>query len=128
MCLDLTLLVMKIFILLNVQKIQGKYAKFCSIWSKQWWKSKLFASEVLCHNPLLPGLPDHALPVLNHNQTDHNTKPMENWRIATVAFSVTTVWCNHFTGELVIELEQACKPSPAILGNGQKPAATAKGG
>ena len=26
----------------------------------------------------LPGLPVHALPVLNHNRTDHNTKPMEH--------------------------------------------------
>ena len=37
----------------------------------------LFSIEVLCHNPPLSGLPDHALPVLNHDQTDHNTKPME---------------------------------------------------
>ena len=46
-----------------------------------------FSIEVLCHNPRLPGLPDHALPVLNHDQTDHNTKPMEHWCIATVAWS-----------------------------------------
>ena len=32
-----------------------------------------FASLVLCPNPPLPGLPDHALPVLNHDRTDHNT-------------------------------------------------------
>ena len=32
----------------------------------------LFASEVLCHDPPLPGLPDHPLPVLNHNWTDHH--------------------------------------------------------
>ena len=25
---------------------------------------------------LLPGLPDHTLPGLNHNRTDHNTNPM----------------------------------------------------
>ena len=45
----------------------------------------LFTSEVSCHNPPLPGLLDHALPVLNHDQTDHNTKPMEHWCIATVS-------------------------------------------
>ena len=28
---------------------------------------KFFSREVLCHNPLLPGLSDHALPVLNHD-------------------------------------------------------------
>ena len=44
-------------------------------------------SPVLCHNPPLPGLPDHALSVLNHEQTDLNTKPMENWCIATVTLS-----------------------------------------
>ena len=44
----------------------------------------VFASKVLRHNPPLPGLPDHALPILNHDRTDHNTKPMEHWCIATV--------------------------------------------
>ena len=33
-----------------------------------------FSIEVLRHNPPLPGLPDHALPVLNHDRTDHNKK------------------------------------------------------
>ena len=46
-----------------------------------------FASEVLCHNPPLPGLPDHALPISNHDRTDHNTKPTELWHIPTVAWS-----------------------------------------
>ena len=41
---------------------------------------------VLCHP--LPGLPDHALPVMNQDRTDHNTKPMEQWCIATVAWSI----------------------------------------
>ena len=45
-----------------------------------------FASVVLCHNPPSPGLPDHTLPVLNHDRTGHNTKPMEHWCIATVAW------------------------------------------
>ena len=44
-----------------------------------------FSIEVLCHNPPLLCLPDHTLPVLNHDQTDHNTKPMEHWCIVTVA-------------------------------------------
>ena len=46
--------------------------------------TKLFSIEVLHHNPPLPGLPDHTLPVLNHDRIDHNTKPMEHWCIATV--------------------------------------------
>ena len=33
-----------------------------------------FADKVIRHNPPLSGLPVHALPVLNHNRTDHNTK------------------------------------------------------
>ena len=38
----------------------------------------LFTVEVLCRYPLLPGLPDHAFPDLNHDRTDHNTEePME---------------------------------------------------
>ena len=45
------------------------------------------ASKVLCHNPPLPGLPDLVLPVLNHDRTDYNTKLMEQWCIATVAWS-----------------------------------------
>ena len=50
---------------------------------------------VLCHNPPLPGSPDHALPVLNHDRTDHthtHTHPPPHththngcWCIATVA-------------------------------------------
>ena len=54
--------------------------------------SELIADKVICHNPLLPGLTVHALPVLNHalpvlnyNRIDHNTKPMEYWYIATAA-------------------------------------------
>ena len=46
--------------------------------------TSVFASVVLCHNPPLSGLLDPALPVLNHNQPDHNTKPMEHWCIVTV--------------------------------------------
>ena len=38
-----------------------------------------FAIEVLCHNP--PGLPDHVLPVLNHDRIDQNAKSMEHWCI-----------------------------------------------
>ena len=41
-----------------------------------------FAREMLCHNPPLPGLPDDILPILNHDRTDHNTKPMEHLCIA----------------------------------------------
>ena len=37
-----------------------------------------FASEVLCNNPPLPGIPDHALPVLNHDRPDRNTKPAKS--------------------------------------------------
>ena len=47
----------------------------------------LFAGEVLRNNPPLPDLPYHALPVLNKDRTDHNTKPMEHSCIATVAWS-----------------------------------------
>ena len=38
-----------------------------------------FADKVICHNPPLPGLLVHALPDLNHDQTDHNPKPMKQW-------------------------------------------------
>ena len=31
----------------------------------------IFTSAVLCHNPPLPGLPDHTLPLLNHDQTQN---------------------------------------------------------
>ena len=48
----------------------------------------LFASKVIRHNPPLPGLLVHALPVLNHDRTDHNTKLMEYRCIATVAWTV----------------------------------------
>ena len=33
----------------------------------------LFARVVSCHNSRLLDLPDHALPALNHDPTDHNT-------------------------------------------------------
>ena len=39
----------------------------------------------MCHNPPLPGLPVHALPLLNHDRTDHNTKLMKHLCIATVS-------------------------------------------
>ena len=51
----------------------------------------LFTDKVIHHNPPLPGLPVHTLPILNHNRTDHNTKPMEHWCIATVAW--TSCYC-----------------------------------
>ena len=57
----------------------------------------LFASAVSCHNPPLSVLLDHALPVLNHNRTDHNTKPMQHWYMHDL---VTTIWCNCYTGKL----------------------------
>ena len=41
----------------------------------------------------LPGLPDHALPVLNHDRTDHNTKPMEHW--CTVYFTQSLLQKKH---------------------------------
>ena len=53
---------------------------------------------MLCHNPPLLGLPDHALPVLNHDRTDHITKSMEHWCMATVAWS-GTVWRIPYAGE-----------------------------
>ena len=39
-------------------------------WRGPW----LIAEKVIRHNPPLTGLSVHALPVLNHNRTDHNTK------------------------------------------------------
>ena len=62
--------------------------------SLQVYKTKvhqIFTDKVIRHNPPLPGLTIHALPVLNHNPTDHNTKPMEYWCIATVAW--TSCYC-----------------------------------
>ena len=52
---------------------------------------------MICHNPPVPGLPVHALPVLNHDWTDHNRKPMEHWCIGTLAWTswycVTSSFC-----------------------------------
>ena len=45
--------------------------------------SFLFTDKVIRHNPPLPV---RALPSLNHDRNDHNTKPMEHWCIATVAW------------------------------------------
>ena len=39
----------------------------------------LFASIECCHRPPKTGRLDDALPVLNHDRTDHNTHPMEHW-------------------------------------------------
>ena len=44
----------------------------------------VFADKVIRHNPPLQGLPVHALPVLNHDRTVHNTKLMEHWCRARV--------------------------------------------
>ena len=42
---------------------------------RNWASSPQFASKVLCNNPTLPGrLLDDALPVLNYDRPDHNTK------------------------------------------------------
>ena len=41
--------------------------------------------QVKRHNPPLPGLPVHVLPVLNPDQTDHNIKLIEHWCAALVA-------------------------------------------
>ena len=46
-----------------------------------------FSINVLPQNPPLSGLLDHAFPVLNHDQTDCNTKPVEYWCMARVAWS-----------------------------------------
>ena len=54
-------------------------------------RDALFVGKVIRQNPPLPGLPVHALPVLNHDRTDHNTKLMEHWYIATVAW--TSCYC-----------------------------------
>ena len=45
----------------------------------------LLADKVTRHYPPLQGPPVYALPVLNQDRTDHNTKPMEHLCIATVA-------------------------------------------
>ena len=51
---------------------------------------------MLCHNLPSPGLPDHAFPILNHDQTNHNMKPMEHWCIATVVWinQLLKLWLN----------------------------------
>ena len=46
-----------------------------------------FAGKVIHHNPQLPGLPVHALLILNHDRTDHNTNSVEHWCMVTVAWS-----------------------------------------
>ena len=60
-------------------KIGGHFYKMCT------YDPMFSSSTTPGHNPPLAGLPVHALPILNHDQTDHNTKPMEHWCIATVA-------------------------------------------
>ena len=50
----------------------------------------LFSNKLIHHNPRFPCLPVHALPVLNHDRTDHHTNPKEYWCIATVA------WTNYY--------------------------------
>ena len=43
-------------------------------------------SIVLCHIPQIPGLLDHALSVLNYDETNHNAKKKEKLvHLATVA-------------------------------------------
>ena len=49
----------------------------------EWHNFPVYADKVKHHNPVLPGLLVQVLPVLNHDRTDHNTKPMEHWCIAT---------------------------------------------
>ena len=63
----------------------------CHISNKKVKKTSLFADNVIRHNPLLPCIPVHTLPVLNHDRIDHNTKPMEHWCIATVVW--TSYYC-----------------------------------
>ena len=70
-----------------------------------------FASKVLCNHPPLPGLPDHALPVLNHNQTDPKTKTMVHGNrsmIQLLLYDVITSLAdiNHAWAYLVIHQSQ----------------------
>ena len=65
----------------------------------------IFATK-WCQNPPLPGLLVHALPVLNHDWTDHNTAPMEHWCIATVAWNSCYVWRHHFASGFVALLQE----------------------
>ena len=51
----------------------------------------VFTDKVMRHNPLLPGLLVHTLPVLNYDRTNHNTKPMEHLCIAIIAW--TNCYC-----------------------------------
>ena len=43
------------------------------------WHLPQFASKELCHNPPLPGVQDHALPLLNHDLNQSKHKPTEHW-------------------------------------------------
>ena len=51
-----------------------KYRKL----EQNYWVVIQFADKVIRHNPPLPGLPVLE-PDMNHDRTDHNTKPMEHW-------------------------------------------------
>ena len=62
------------------EKVIGQ--DFGSVWVKHVEMLK-FANKVICQYPPLPGQTVHALPVLNHDRTDHHTKPVEYWCIAT---------------------------------------------
>ena len=67
-----------------------KFKKLCSNLegkSLQALVPRKYSLKVIRHKPPLPGLLVHALPDLNHNRIDDNTKPMEHWCIATVALS-----------------------------------------
>ena len=56
----------------------------------------VFSSEVLCHNPLLSGLPDHVLPGLNRSQHKTNGALMNsnNSVIQLQLYDVITLLAN----------------------------------
>ena len=60
-----------------------------------------FTDKVILHNPHLQGLPVHTLLVLNHDQINHNTRPMEYWWL-TLAW---TSWHHHFAANRCVQKE-----------------------
>ena len=59
----------------------------------------LNTSEGLFHNLPLPGFLDHALPVLNHDRTDHSIHKTNGALVYSNSSVIQFVWRKHFAGE-----------------------------
>ena len=83
---------------------------------------EMLIQVVLRHNPPLPGVPDHALPVLNHDQTDHNTKTngammhSNSSVIQLLLYDVITSLANYCAFPFASEIRQIqCKRAEILM-------------